>query len=91
MDDFLVSRRPSINAHEEFIKFKKIKSLFNTHDFSKSEIIDRGLIKDENDLASFYALLNYASTNGNNRLYRKSENSNNVKCLIWMATVKKNS
>jgi HTH-type transcriptional regulator/antitoxin HigA len=90
MDDFVVpSVGEHVDAREMFDDFKIIKSLFNNPEFSKSEIVERGWIKNKNDFASFYSLISKAKVNDNAKLYRKAENSNYTKCLIWMAKINK--
>lgn len=88
IDDFAVySSDNKISAREMFDYFKKIKILFNSTEFEKADLVNRGWIKNNNDFSSFYTLLSSMYLKKNINLYRKSEDSNDTKCLIWMAKI----
>lgn len=90
IDDFAVpSLGENPSARKMFDDFKKIKELFNSDNFEKSDLVSKGWIKNKNDFSSFYSLLSNVHFKKNTSFYRKAENSNDSKCLIWMAKINK--
>jgi len=87
-DDFQVGSKNSSTAFDMYESYKLFKEGFNS--MPKSELIERGLIKDRNDSSSLTDLFMYVHQQKKNgaTLFRRMESANEYLCLLWLSRVK---